>query len=373
MSALLFQEISEQFTTPVPDQFILEKMPSANGTYVKVYLYVFNGYYRRVPGFSLDKTASSLNILESEVIEALRYWQDQDILSFMYDDKNDNYFISFSKPQPVTSPDDHSTARKGKDKADSDLGAPSKIIRVEQPPVYAPEEMSHYAKNAQIKSMFTKAESLLGRSGYQVRNKVFSFYDYYRLQVETVQYLIEYCTQRDIFDLRSIEKVAINWSDNRIQTLSDAKRYTGLWSVLFETLNIRDSVPNDDQFKKMNLWLNEWKMPVELLTEAASRSIGADAPFSYMDSILRKWNLSGVYDLEGVAREDEKFSSRTGLRSGNRQDARFENTPGRSSSRKNGSEFALSNDYDYEKILADHKRRLQDAYERPGLGKVKEN
>lgn len=360
MSTLIFREDPNQFTTPIPDSFITHHMLSANGVYVKVYLYVFHAYYHRIPDFSLAKAAKELNILESEVLEALRHWNAGGALRLSYNKTEDIYRVSFSsiseEPAPID-PDPSKASRRKQVKP-----APSKVIRVEQPPVYSSEEMELYKRNPEIADLFYQVSHLLGTQlSTASMGKVFSFYDYYRLPVDVVLFLVKYCVERDKRDLRYIEKVAMDWSDKDIHSLEAAEEHVRRFDryvPILRALHSSSMVPTDDQMKDIDRWLDEYGMDMAILVEAANRAFERThrAQFSYMRKIVSSWHEMGIVNMQGVLRADASFQSKTPA-----------STSGKSGSYKD-NRFIPSNEYDYDDILEQHRRRLYEQHDQ-----VKEN
>lgn len=65
--------------------FVDRYMKDANGEFVKVYLYLLR-HMNDVPGeLSLCEIADSLNHTENDIIRALRYWSEHDVLNVDFD------------------------------------------------------------------------------------------------------------------------------------------------------------------------------------------------------------------------------------------------------------------------------------------------
>ena len=60
--------------TAVSDLFIDEYVPSANGDFVKVYLYLLRLLTRKNSSLSISSLADTFNQTENDVMRALRYW-----------------------------------------------------------------------------------------------------------------------------------------------------------------------------------------------------------------------------------------------------------------------------------------------------------
>lgn len=308
MPALLFQKKEASFATPISDDFILRHMPSANGNYVKVYLYVFHYFYKEHADdfvFSTQEVASALKMLESDVLQALHYWHDQKALTLMVN--GEQLWLSFppfgalppSGSDPSGSPAEH-----------------TKVVRVEHKPTYSPEEISIYEQNPLIKDLFTSASQLLGEQfSFPNLSLLFSFYDYYRLPVDVIKFLLKYCIQGGNRSLRYIERVAQDWADHGINTLEAAQAYVkrfDLYRPIMKALGLTDRKPAQQEIEYMKRWLYQYGNSLEMILEAASRTLRKTGKpsFKYMDSILKSWSENQIHTLEDVAKSDEAFAAK---------------------------------------------------------------
>lgn len=69
--------------TAVSDIFIDEYVPSANGDFVKVYLYLLRLLTRKNSSLSISSLADTFNQTENDVMRALRYWTSQGLSAFL--------------------------------------------------------------------------------------------------------------------------------------------------------------------------------------------------------------------------------------------------------------------------------------------------
>ena len=72
--------------TAVSDLFIDEYVPSANGDFVKVYLYLLRLLTRKNSSLSISSLADTFNQTENDVMRALRYWDKSGLVCLSYDD-----------------------------------------------------------------------------------------------------------------------------------------------------------------------------------------------------------------------------------------------------------------------------------------------
>lgn len=298
----------------ISDEFVLQHMPNANGTYVKVFIYAYHHYCNQTPGFSTRSIAEALGLIESDVIEALNYWQNRQLLTLTSTESGMSLFFypGGRTPQPPKT-----KSRRSESTVPAEP-APSKVVRVEHKPTYAPEELAVYQSNPQIQQLFNKAQASLGETlSFPNLSLLYSFYDYYRLPVDVVSYLIDYCISIGGRTLRYMERVVQDWSDQGIHSVSEAEEYVTRYNVyrpIMKALHMKGARPAAADLVFMNRWINEYHMPIDLVVEACNRTFQrtGQASFNYADSIIEDWYNRGINTMEGVARADEAFNrSRT--------------------------------------------------------------
>lgn len=341
MPDVYFSGSADSRIIPVPESFLVQDMPEANGNYVKVYLYLFRCCYMQCGGVSTSSCADALHMMESDVIQALYYWQKQGLMSVSR--HNDQLSVSFtSRSLPPSDP-----TRADKESPDEPSQEAAKVIRVERKPTYTPEEINIYKENPTIRKLFSEVQQITGDTlGSSAMMTLFSFYDYYRLPVDVILYMISYCVENGHRSWHYFEKTAIDWSDHDIQTVQQARSYTNFFSIytpLYKALGTAYHRPTRFETECVDRWTNDYHMSAELILEAARRTLDSTGKpsFKYMDSILKKWYASQVTDMAGVQRQDEEYERQKAAR----------NTPSNPSYQtRKGAFFAGNgqNYYDYE-------------------------
>ena len=71
--------------TLVSNRFIDEFMPSANGEFVKIYLYLLRALSSNSSGLSICRIADIFNHTEKDIIRALKYWEQIGLLDLCFD------------------------------------------------------------------------------------------------------------------------------------------------------------------------------------------------------------------------------------------------------------------------------------------------
>ena len=232
--------------TPVNNIFIEKYMPQARGEFIKIYLLMLKHDISGELGVSSSILASSLNLLESDIMNALNYWNDQGVIKFTQIDKMGNFNVEF-----VDLIQEPTTSRKQVDLLEA-LGSTT------------------------TKDMLKDIEMLLARplspnemSIYLNWQREFGF------SSELILILMEYCISKGKSDSRYIEKVALSWHDLKITTIEQAQnlitktedKWINIRKILtYLGINNTDIMkPQQDLIEK---WLLIYKFPNEIILKA---------------------------------------------------------------------------------------------------------
>ena len=275
--------------TPISNVFIEKYMPFARGEFVKVYLLLLKYNFSNEPGVNSSILASSLNLLESDVMNALNYWNDQGVIKFVPVDKMNNFSIEFV---PL----------------DNDLSSTSPDVN-----------LLDALNNTETNDMLRDIERILCRPlstkemeiylGWQ---KDFSFTS------ELILILIEYCASKGKVDYRYIEKVALAWNDMGIKTIEKAqshiKQTEDKWVKIRQILNylgINNSEIMKPQEELLTKWINVYKFDIQLIKKACDICFQRlnRADFKYIDGILSKWFNDNIKTLDDVAIKDKQHKN----------------------------------------------------------------
>ena len=316
--------------------FVDRYMPACTPVYALIYIYGLRHASSGGKGLSTQEIGEAFNILETDVLNAWKYWETKGLIKM--DSRGDEGL--FIKYLPLTEEIDNSKTDKevmSEKSADKPVNAP--IFNVSLRPNYTVEELSFYQKQSKgIERLFSHGEQTLGKMlTYHDMNVLFGFYDWLRLPMDVIIYMLSYCADGNHRDLRYIEKVALDWAERGISTVDDAKAYTQTFDKEFRAvmtaLGHPSAFPSPTQRKYMQKWLNEMDMPLELVVEACDKTavqIGKPK-LTYIDKIITDWHKKGMKSLEAVAaaeanwQKSEKASEEDRTRSPVKQRNRFAN------------------------------------------------
>jgi DnaD/phage-associated family protein len=296
----------ESSVLTVPSLFIDEYMTACPSVYPLIYLYSLRRAGNN-ESVSFAEIAAFFNILESDVHNAWRHWDTAGIVSLK--DDGGEVAVTFLPPEQwrKTAAVKPAPVVLHKNPAPAPAG---------ERPHYNVDELTFFrSESKEAAHLFSCAETALGKLlTYHDMNVLFGFYDWLRLPVDVLEFLLGYCADAERRDLRYIEKCALDWADNGIDTVEKAREYVSNFNgeerVLLLTMGSNAGFPTPTQRKYINKWRNEWNMPMPLILEACDRAavqIGKPK-FTYVDKILNAWHKAGATTLESVLAADEAFT-----------------------------------------------------------------
>lgn len=255
--------------------FIEQELPQAPPLYVSVFLMT------QAIGQKAAEVAHALDILESDVLRAWKYWQER------------GYLLEAQQQEMAAKP--VASAR----------------------PEYTPAELSAYLKHPDIQLLFRSAEQKLGKSlSYSDMAMLFSFYDWLGLPMDVIELLLSDCVSRGKRGMRYIEKVAIAWAEEGIDTPEKAAEYLRMrrqgYREVMRAFGQGNRMPAPEEEKYLKKWLRTYHLPTEIVAAACERTIlrTGGVSFAYADRILEQWHKAKVQSMADVQKLDEAFAAK---------------------------------------------------------------
>lgn len=131
-------------------------------------------------------------------------------------------------------------------------------------------------------------------------------YDTAGMPVEVILMVIEYAVAEGKTGMRYVEKVALDWADKGIDSISAAEQHLcrlerrrHAWDQVKTTLGLVQS-GTAAQIDAAEKWIYEWHIQEDLLRLAHSQCVEKIGKFnsSYVDKILEHWRLDGIDTAE---------------------------------------------------------------------------
>ena len=319
MSFSLTTQFSQQYTY-IPNAFIDTYMPEANGSFVKVYLYLLRQMGTATPVLTIEMMADMLSNTEADILRALRYWKKQGLLEIEEKDGEITHLCllplessplesSFSASEPFPGPVSvphvsgaelsevsASTEQTASENTPSEPAgiapaaeqaasepspartASTPAVTRELPPRqnYTPLMAEALKKDLEINSCLNSVEYLLGTTMSDAHMQLILYLmSDLGFSRELILTLYETALARDKRSSRYIEAIALDWAKKGIRTPEEAMEEThqfhGTYKVVATALGIkRPLAPAEraiiDRFA-------EFHFTDDILAEACNRTV----------------------------------------------------------------------------------------------------
>lgn len=298
--------------TIIPNIFIDQFMPSANGSYVKVYLYLLRCFAANCPEVTISSIADHLENTEKDIIRALAYWEKLNLLTLGRNSQKEIIAINLV---------DLSNAHNNTDLTadlDTALDEIAVSIHTETKPAtrqsYSAEKIAQLTNNDEIKWAMHIVEIYLDRPLKPMDLQLILYlYEELHFSAELIMYLYEYCVSKGKKNASYIEAVALTWAEEGIDTEEKAKEATTTYNEHFNAVNKAfglNRAPGQIERQYITKWVEVFGFADDIITEACNRTIlrTQKPDFKYTDKILETWYKKNAKSMTDIARLDEEFS-----------------------------------------------------------------
>ena len=307
--AIRLHSSSGSGTTCVPNEFIDYYMPSSNGEFVKIYLYLLRCLEHGDRDLSVSALADLFNNTEKDICRALKYWEKQGLLVLEAGPDRTITGICMKTPSvPASVP-------AAVPEAESSAPAPSPAsARSTGRKTLSRERLEELQQQENIQQLLFIVEQYLGRTlGSTPINTILYIYDELHFSSELIEYLVEYCVSRGSKSIRYIETVALAWHEEHITTVEQAQEITSqynkyVFSVL-KSFGIKGRNPVASELAYIKKWTSEYGFTIEIITQACEKTMLQihQPSFEYADKILSSWKKQGVKHPSDIQKLDESY------------------------------------------------------------------
>lgn len=307
MKTLTLKNKFQTNATLLPNDFIDHYMADANGEFVKVYLFLLRHLDDPYSSITISTIADCLNNTEKDILRAFRYWESAGLLSVMRDSE-----------EKITGLELRRSALPKKDPA-SGASVPTVVPEPEEKesvpaPTAKAVPIDTFRAQKELKSLLFIAEQYLGKTLSRTdMDTIAYFYETLHMSASLIEYLIETCVENGHKSMHYIQKVAFSWVEEGIQTVSQAKEQSMLYSrncyTVLNAFGIKNRGPAASELTYIKKWAEDYGFSSDIIQEACRRTISAthQPSFEYADTILTRWHKSGVKHLPDIAALDDAY------------------------------------------------------------------
>ena len=351
--------------TLVPDFFVDNYMPEADGEYVKIYLYLLRCLKSGTQELSVSLIAEKFDHTENYICRALRYWEKMKLLQLEYDSVDQLTGVrmldaSAARPaapsaaQPAPSKDTQKAAARKPLPAPQEAQDGAKKMDFSEKDVSAGRIPADLLSPQEAQQLLFICEQYLGKplSSREVA-QILDLHDSLGFSAELIEYLVEYCVSGGHKSIHYIEGTARGWHEDGIRSVSQARQQTTTYNrayfKILKAFGISSRNPVDVETAFMNKWMKTWSFSLELILEACSRTMAAihQPSFEYADKILSEWRKQKITSLDALEQADKSRQSA-------RKAAQASQESREAAVRRGASQNRFHNfrerDYDFEKL-----------------------
>ena len=273
--------------TAIPDSFITKYLPAAPGDYVRVYIYIYMLAARNEQSAPFAALGSLLGMNDKDIISALEYWEDKQLLKLFYTagEITGIRLISYNS---------------------DNSGSPCRISRSQSKKLLSDSD--------DAKTLCFVAERYLGRplKPREIETLLYFLIDL-KFPLDLCDYLVEYCVSRGHKSISYIESVGLSWHKSGYKTLEDARTKASNMSKRYfdvlKSFGIRGRNPIDKEIEFIDKWYDEYCFTIDIISEACGMAVMATNGnrFQYADKILSGWHNAGVKTLDEAQKSAKEF------------------------------------------------------------------
>lgn len=290
--------------TTVSNIFIDEYMKDANDAQLKIYLYLIRMMNANL-STSVSDIADKFNHTEKDVLRALKYWEQHQLLTLEYDDTKTLtgiHLLDLNQQKAAS--------------ADRSLAPVVTLVRPEstyEKPSYSADQLRAFKSDEETSQLLFIVEQYIGKPLSPTEMKTILFIsDKLGFSVDLIDHLVQYCVERGKKDLRYIEKVAISWAQAGVTTPGQAEKYAYKYDkIVYDIMRAlgKSSTPTAKEAEYVSRWTKELGFEMDVISVACERTVmNTDKHrFEYADSILNSWHRAGVHHSGDIIKADESF------------------------------------------------------------------
>ena len=315
----LISKSKNSTVTEISNRFIDEYMVDANGTFVKVYLYLLR-HLDDDADFSVAEIAELLDCTQNFLYKALNYWEKEGLLEYTVSADGMIEQINLVNLSESSGSASRYTTRPAQ------KSVPAKKVEPTKPTPAQKLDLTAMLDDEDVSFLLSTLEQYYQHplSAAEMDAALF-IHGELGFSRDLTLLVFEHCILKKKASAKYVRTVAQAWHEEGVTTEEDAQTYilthSEVYRAVCEEMGI-DSSLGTSQIKYIRSWVNDWHMPMDVVRLACSRTIlsGKGANFNYANGILKSWHEAGVSSvadvekLDAVRKEETKSKTKQGTK-----------------------------------------------------------
>lgn len=305
--------------TIVSNIFIDKYMPSANGSFVKVYLYLLRILSDSSSNkeLSISKIADQLDHTETDVLRALTYWEKVNLISLGRSANNEINSITIN---PLHSNITTNSSNIGYNNTNykntsSDTVTNSATVDTSiQNAISSQIPDDTLKNNKDLNFVISIAEKYVERMlSPNDEQLILYLYTKANFSPELILELYEYCASQGKKQYRYIESVASAWIKDGVtsaeQARANSENYNSAYSAVIKEFGINRSLGQAEK-NYIDKWTKTYGFSTDIIKKACGKTIiNIQKPdFKYTDKILTAWHQKNIKTIQDVNALDNNYN-----------------------------------------------------------------
>jgi DnaD/phage-associated family protein len=322
MSYILEKPRIDLDDTAIENIFITEFMPSAQGTYVKVYLLAYQyAKNKNTHKFTHESVAKILNMPLTDVLEAWDYWEKKGVIKKeTYGPRRSEFDVEFINLKQLFI---------------ENLITPKQANTSNLEVTIDDEQLFKEKQIPEFNTLLTELGKRLRRPLTPNESKnILEWIHQYNVTCNMILRAVDLAeNQKQHIRLNYVGGILRNWYDHGITNevlldeflkTNNANYYT--YYKIMNGLGLSRN-PIESEKKKMIKWLNDWKFNLDIILMACNENIKIDKPnIPYTDAILEDWYKKSLFTQDSVSQYLKERESKNSSKKKNksRNDKNFD-------------------------------------------------
>jgi len=276
-------------------------MLDANGSYVKVYLFLSMCIQSGEKNLSISSLADKMENTEKDILRALRYWEKKGLMILQRDENGSIVGIEMTNPDDLA--EEMKTAPQ-KETANQEKAALPAFQVTE-------EQTLRLTKDEDFSWTCLIVESYLERPLQTAEVQLLTYlFDSLHFSKDLILHLYEYCCSLGKTNVKYVQAIAISWAEQNIATPEQAQEHSANYNAVHTAISKALALGRPlarIECEYVERWHKKWQMDLAVILEACNRTMLAiqKADFKYIEGILSNWHTKDVHTLQDVQACDE--------------------------------------------------------------------
>lgn len=302
----------------VPSEIVDKHLKLAGAAQLKVILWFLRHSGEELTVYDM---AAALSMQEADVRDCMQYWIETGVISIsqgiiipappaeqVQGSASAEACAEAEKiietPQPKAVP-------QTKDISDKQAKQKRSLSRPDKPDIkYLARRID---EDSSIAYLMNSADEIFGRiTSSGDKAILLLIHEHDGLPVEVIIMLLQYAASNGKLNMRYIEKMAISWAEEEINTLELAEKKierltngSNYAKLIQRTIGLDEHSPTEKEIMYASRWMGEWKFTTDMIRAAYERCVDSTGKYrqSYMNKILENWFERGIFTLEQASSE----------------------------------------------------------------------